>query len=470
MKICPADGSSSPAMQRRAVVFPQPDGPSSTRNSPSFTSREKSRSAGGWEGSKRLARSRSVTDAMAPKVPRPLVYCTLMRRASRALVLATVVLACHESLVVLPPPVPVATLTVNPAHDTVVAGDSAQLTAVARDSAGQVIANATVTWTSDSLAFASVTSTGLVRTTFPGFAPIIARAGVKADTAAITVAPVQLVAPTAGGHHTCARTNGGAIYCWGRDLYGQLGSGFVSVAPEAAPIPVASTSRYSAVGAGENHTCAVDQSGAAFCWGNNAASQLGSSGGPSANPVPSAVTGGHAFRTLVAGDRHSCGLGTDSVTYCWGANASGELGDGTDSTRRSPVVVRDVVEWLDVTAGTNHTCGRVIDYSARCWGKNDHGQLGTGQADSLARRPVEVSGGRSWIMLAAGGAHTCGIASDTLAYCWGANGSGQLGDSSFLDRPAPVPVHGGIHFSWITGGDAHTCAFSTTAAVCGWGD
>jgi len=443
-----------------------------------------------------------------------------MRRASRALVLATVVLACHESLVVLPPPVPVATLTVNPAHDTVVAGDSAQLTAVARDSAGQVIANATVTWTSDSLAFASVTSTGLVRTTFPGFAPIIARAGVKADTAAITVAPVQLVAPTAGGHHTCARTNGGAIYCWGRDLYGQLGSGFVSVAPEAAPIPVASTSRYSAVGAGENHTCAVDQSGAAFCWGNNAASQLGSSGGPSANPVPSAVTGGHAFRTLVAGDRHSCGLGTDSVTYCWGANdagqlgdsspgsggpnpvrvaaphpfvllaaggvhscavsaalaycwggnASGELGDGTDSTRRSPVVVRDVVEWLDVTAGTNHTCGRVIDYSARCWGKNDHGQLGTGQADSLARRPVVVSGGRSWIMLAAGGAHTCGIASDTLAYCWGANGSGQLGDSSFLDRPAPVPVHGGIHFSWITAGDAHTCAFSTTAAVYCWGD
>jgi alpha-tubulin suppressor-like RCC1 family protein len=443
-----------------------------------------------------------------------------MRRVSRALVLATVLLACHESLVVLPPPVPVATLTVNPAHDTVVEGDSVQLTAVARDSAGQVIANATVTWTSDSLAFASVTRTGLVRTTFPGLAPIIASAGAKADTVAVTVAPVQLVAPTAGGHHTCARTNGGAIYCWGRDLYGQLGSGFVSVGPETAPIPVASTSRYSAVAAGENHTCAVGQSGAAFCWGNNAASQLGSSGGPSANPVPSAVTGGHAFRTLVAGDRHSCGLGTDSVTYCWGANdagqlgdslpgsggpnpvrvaaphpfvllaaggvhscavsaalaycwggnANGELGDGTDSTRRSPVVVRDLVEWLDVTAGTNHTCGRVIDYSARCWGKNDHGQLGTGQADSLARRPVVVSGGRSWIMLAAGGAHTCGIASDSLAYCWGANGSGQLGDSSFLDRPAPVPVHGGIHFSWITAGDAHTCAFSTTAAVYCWGD
>src|SRR5437879_4596069 len=134
-----------------------------------------------------------------------------MRRSTRALVLAAVVVvACHESLVVLPPPVPIATLTVSPAVDTLTAGDSVQLTATARDSAGNVIAGATVTWTSDSVAFASVTSTGLVRTTFPGFAPVIATAGDKADTARIAVAPVQLLAPIAGGHHTCALTNGAA--------------------------------------------------------------------------------------------------------------------------------------------------------------------------------------------------------------------------------------------------------------------
>jgi alpha-tubulin suppressor-like RCC1 family protein len=156
--------------------------------------------------------------------------------------------------------------------------------------------------------------------------------------------------------------------------------------------------------------------------------------------------------------------------YCWGGNASGELGDSTDSTRRAPVLVRDTVEWLDVTAGTNHTCGRALDHSARCWGKNDHGQLGTGQADSLARQPVGVTGGHSWIMLAAGGAHTCGIASDSLAYCWGADSTGQLGDSAFTDRPAPVAVYGGIHFSWISAGGGHTCGLSTSGAVYCWGD
>ncbi|HXI34112.1 MAG TPA: Ig-like domain-containing protein [Gemmatimonadales bacterium] len=443
-----------------------------------------------------------------------------MRRSTQALVLAAAVVACHESLVVLPPPAPVASLTVSPAADTVTVGDSVQLTATARDAAGNVIASATVTWTSDSVTFASVTGAGLVRTASPGFAPIIATAGGKSDTAAITVTPVQLLAPVAGGHHTCALTNGGATYCWGRDVYGQLGGGFVSVAPETAPILVTSTGPYSALAAGESHTCALAGNGAAFCWGDNAGSQLGSSGGPAANPVPGAVTGGHAFGALTAGDRHTCGSGTDSLTYCWGANdsgqlgdsvpgsggptpmpvatrrryvslaaggvhtcgvsagvvycwggnASGELGDSTDSTRRSPVAVHNPGDWLDVTAGTSHTCGRLLDRSALCWGKNDHGQLGTGQADSLTRVPVAVTGGKSWIMLAAGGAHTCGIAADSLAYCWGANGSGQLGDSSFTDRPAPVAVYGGIHFSWITAGDAHTCAFATTAALYCWGE
>jgi alpha-tubulin suppressor-like RCC1 family protein len=181
------------------------------------------------------------------------------------------------------------------------------------------------------------------------------------------------------------------------------------------------------------------------------------------------VAARHRYASLASGGVHSCGVSAGLV-YCWGGNASGELGDGTDSTRRSPVLVRDTVEWLDVTAGTNHTCGRALDHSARCWGKNDHGQLGTGQADSLARQAVVVTGGRSWIMLAAGGAHTCGIAADSLAYCWGANDKGQLGDSSFSDHPAPVPVYGGIHFSWITAGDAHTCAFSISATAYCWGD
>src|SRR5206468_1180963 len=163
----------------------------------------------------------------------------------------------------------------------------------------------------------------------------------------------------------------------------------------------------------------ITGNGAALCWGNNAGSQLGSSGGPSANPVPTAVSGGRAFRTLVAGDRHSCGIGSDSLTYCWGANDAGQLGDS---------------------------------------------QPGGGGPS-----PVLVATRRRYVSLAAGGEHTCGV-NAALAYCWGANDKGQLGDSSFTDRAAPAAVYGAIHFSWITAGDAHTCAFATSGAVYCWGD
>src|SRR5690242_11372690 len=121
---------------------------------------------------------------------------------------------------------------------TLAAGHGVQLTAVARDSMGSVIPGATVTWTSDSLAFASVTASGLVRAAFPGFAPIIATTGGKADTAAITVAPVRLLAPVAGGHHTCALTTGAAAYCWGKNLYGELGLGFMDFYEETPRVVI----------------------------------------------------------------------------------------------------------------------------------------------------------------------------------------------------------------------------------------
>jgi alpha-tubulin suppressor-like RCC1 family protein len=220
--------------------------------------------------------------------------------------------------------------------------------------------------------------------------------------------------------------------------------------------------------AGESHTCGIGSDSLTYCWGGNDSGQLGDSSA-STGPIPVLVAARRRYIVIAAGGVHTCGVSLGLV-YCWGGNASGELGDSTDSTRRAPVAVRDTDEWIDVTAGTSHTCGRVFDQSARCWGKNDHGQLGTGQADSLARAPLAVTGGHSWMMLSAGGAHTCGIAADSLAYCWGANGSGQLGDSTFTDRPAPIAVHGAIHFSWISAGGAHTCGLATSGEVYCWGD
>ena len=81
-----------------------------------------------------------------------------------------------------------------------------------------------------------------------------------------------------------------------------------------------------------------------------------------------------------------------------------------------------------------------------------------------------ITGGLSFRLLTAGGAHTCGLTTDSLAYCWGKNDAGQIGDSSMTERPAPVAVYGGIHFSDLRAGAAHTCGITAQLLVSCWGD
>ena len=107
---------------------------------------------------------------------------------------------------------------------------------------------------------------------------------------------------------------------------------------------------------------------------------------------------------------------------------------------RIPVAVLGARRFHGVTAGGSHTCGVSTSGTAFCWGNNAYGQLGDG-TDRSHRRPVRVSGG-GFRQLSTGTFHTCGIGADGLAYCWGNNSGGQLGDGSTDDRRLPtVPQH-----------------------------
>jgi alpha-tubulin suppressor-like RCC1 family protein len=92
-----------------------------------------------------------------------------------------------------------------------------------------------------------------------------------------------------------------------------------------------------------------------------------------------------------------------------------------------------------VTAGFIHTCGATTTNRAYCWGANGNGQLGDGTT-SQRLRPVAVAGGQLFKQLSAGDAHTCGLTSDGLVYCWGDNSAGQLGDGTRTERLTPIPV------------------------------
>jgi hypothetical protein len=124
----------------------------------------------------------------------------------------------------------------------------------------------------------------------------------------------------------------------------------------------------------------------------------------------------------------------------------------------------------DVVAGGEHSCGLSAEGLAYCWGANDAGQLGDGGSAS-SPKPVAVSGAHKYLALAAGDRHTCGLRLDHSVLCWGANESGQLGNGATASSSAPVEVASNESFDVLAAGGAHSCAISsgTEARVFCWG-
>ncbi len=187
----------------------------------------------------------------------------------------------------------------------------------------------------------------------------------------------------AGAAHACARLTDGGLRCWGRGTDGQLGVGTTMSA--ALPLtPTLGNGAAARLAAGAAHTCAVDDNvGGVWCWGRGAEGQLGVGPVGVGQPVtdadtraPLAVPGLANARALATGAAHTCAVTSDHTVLCWGANAFGELGDGTTTDRATPTPVVGLTEVEELAAGDAHTCARRTDGTTWCWGADTSGQLG----------------------------------------------------------------------------------------------
>ena len=182
----------------------------------------------------------------------------------------------------------------------------------------------------------------------------------------------------------------------------------------------------------------------------------------------SPITVGVVFTKLAAGHAHVCGLTESGAAYCWGANQSGQLGDGITEPRNRPTKVTGGLSFTSISAGPAHTCAVTADHRAFCWGDNSQGRLGDGTT-AARLEPTAVSGGIAFRLVSAGRDHTCGIDVSGVAYCWGNNNLSQLGDGSTTARSVPSQVSSPAAFSTIAAGASQTCGVALSGTTYCWG-
>ena len=250
------------------------------------------------------------------------------------------------------------------------------------------------------------------------------------------------VAVAAGRWHTCALRRTGTVSCWGGNSAGQLGKSqtLQDIDDPTELVQVSNITDATAIAAGQNHTCALHQNGIISCWGSNEFGQLGSRHEDLVySPTPVQVKNIDDATAIDVGLYRSCALRQDGTISCWGSNSSSRL--DTNPTLNEiddpaePVQVNNITDAAAITIGENyynrHSCALHQNGTISCWGSNGDGQLGNGQEDLFySPTPVQVKNIADITAIAAGYSHSCALRKDGAIFCWGNNGSGQLGDGS----------------------------------------
>ena len=271
-----------------------------------------------------------------------------------------------------------------------------------------------------------------------------------------------------GEYHSCALKNSGSLYCWGENDEGQVGDG-TTVTARVAPTVVNGDTNWAAVDGGGLHTCALKTNGTLWCWGYDSDGRLGDNGAAGTiakSPIP--IGSATDWKQVSAGGDHSCGIKNGRTLWCWGDNSIGQLGDKTTVNKTVPTRIGKDKDWSQVSAGYLYTCARKTDGTLWCWGYNDYGTLGIGNTVTKTS-PVKVGTAATWSEVFATAFHTCARQKNNSLWCWGGNDFGQLGRGNTV-TPALKPTKVGTGWNLFETGWLHSCASKSDQSLWCWGD
>ncbi len=263
---------------------------------------------------------------------------------------------------------------------------------------------------------------------------------------------------------TCAIKAGGDMFCWGSNLYDALGRPGAAAGDANVPTAVAFTGSWKKLAGGYYSMCAIRSDDRLFCWGNDLYGQLGDGAGNSTGHLAREVSSGGTWKEITSDSLFNvtmCGIKSDDTAWCWGHGGDRRMGNGVDSADRfipTAISTTGVTTWKKLAQGSNHGCGIKTDDTAWCWGNNTEGQLGIGST-ILQNTPVQVStvNGATWKDISAGSTATCGTRTDDTAWCWGYGQEGNLGNGGVINSDVPIQVSGGAKWKYV----------STAWAACG---
>ena len=248
--------------------------------------------------------------------------------------------------------------------------------------------------------------------------------------------------------HFVAIQSNRSLWGWGMNSNGQLGTGFSSEVRTLTQI--GTTFDWQQVSAGgntfySNFTLAVKSTGTLWGWGFNANNNLGD-GTQTTRFSPVQIGTDTNWKQASAGTSHGMAIKTNGTLWGWGSALSHQLGNGATTTRTTPTQTGTDTNWSAVACGGNFSLGVKSNGTLWAWGNNSNGQLGDGSLVTSAT-PLQIGSVATWTNIVAGSTHTLGLRSDGSLWAWGKNSNGQLGLGDTTDRLVPTRI--GTANNWV---------------------
>ena len=287
----------------------------------------------------------------------------------------------------------------------------------------------------------------------------------------------------AGSQLSCALLDDGSIVCWGLNSVGQVGDGTTTSRTTPTQTTSLGAGRTAVeIAGGDSHVCAILDDGSIVCWGQNDHGQLGDgTTTDKSNPTQTTSLGnGRSAIAIDVGPNHSCAVLDDGSVACWGNNQWGQLGDGTTTQRTTPTQTGSLGPSrtaISVEVGYAHTCALLDDGAVACWGQNADGRLGDG-TNTDRHLPTQTSSfgtGRTSTGISLGHQFSCALLDNHTISCWGENSDGQLGygaKGANTDKNAPNNIpnyNSNANVAVLSSGWHHTLSLADNGTLSGWG-